>query len=207
MENKKKYFIYKIISPSNRIYIGQTNNLKKRIYQYRGAWCKKQTLLYNSLIKYGWKNHKFEIIEECNIDEINEKEIYWIDFYKSNHRTNPENKGLNLTNGGDKPPKTHWIREEEYKLKVSSFNTKNHAKKRISNIKQYDLTGNFIKIWNIDEFNKNCEFRYFHVKRCCDYKMSQHKNFIWCYENDSYDIHILKKKIRIWKHGNIKVKN
>lgn len=48
--------IYKITSPSGRVYIGQTGLLKKRINAYKHARCRKQRKLYNSIVKYGWIN-------------------------------------------------------------------------------------------------------------------------------------------------------
>ena len=58
--------IYKIISPSGKIYIGESENIPNRIYYYKIVSCKKQRRLYNSIKKYGWENHIFEIIEECD---------------------------------------------------------------------------------------------------------------------------------------------
>lgn len=55
-------FIYKIISPCGRYYIGSTINLKSRFNYYKYGHCKSQRMLYNSIKKYGWENHKFEII-------------------------------------------------------------------------------------------------------------------------------------------------
>jgi group I intron endonuclease len=84
---KKIGFIYKIISPSNKIYIGQTMNIVNRIYRYKALDCKRQTKLYNSIKKYGWSNHKFEIIEEITIlenrKELDIREQYWISEYDS----------------------------------------------------------------------------------------------------------------------------
>jgi group I intron endonuclease len=74
--------IYKIISPTNKIYIGQSTNIEKRFEWYKKIYCKNQTKLYNSLKKYGPENHKFEIIEECNEEQLLEKETYWKLFYK-----------------------------------------------------------------------------------------------------------------------------
>jgi group I intron endonuclease len=70
--------IYKIISPSNKIYIGQSTNIKKRKKQY--IQLSKTSIgpkLYNSLLKYGFENHKFEIVEECILEQLNEREIFW----------------------------------------------------------------------------------------------------------------------------------
>ena len=57
-------YIYKITSPTNKIYIGQTWNLKKRVYQYSKIKCKTQPKLYASLKKYGWENHILKVVSE-----------------------------------------------------------------------------------------------------------------------------------------------
>jgi len=74
--------IYKILSPTGKIYIGQSTNIKKRWEWYQKLYCKSQTKLYNSLKKYGYENHTFEIIEECDENELLQKETYWKYYYK-----------------------------------------------------------------------------------------------------------------------------
>jgi group I intron endonuclease len=69
--------IYKITNPKNKVYIGQSTNIENRWKMYKRKSCIKQPKLYNSLKKYGIKNHQFEIIEECNLEHLNEREIYW----------------------------------------------------------------------------------------------------------------------------------
>lgn len=81
--------IYKVISPSNKIYVGQSIDVEKRIKQYKRLDCKKQPKLYNSLLKYGVDKHVFELIEECSLEQLNEREIYWKQYY------NTINEGLN----------------------------------------------------------------------------------------------------------------
>lgn len=76
--------IYKIISPSNKIYIGQSINIKNRKGQYKnykGNSSSIGPILLNSLNKYGWESHKFDIIEECSIEELNKKEVLWKKYY------------------------------------------------------------------------------------------------------------------------------
>lgn len=63
-----KVVIYKITSPTNKIYIGQAWNMYKRIGEYSRKSCKHQWKLWNSLDKYGWKAHKFEICQELPKD-------------------------------------------------------------------------------------------------------------------------------------------
>lgn len=70
--------IYKITSPSNKIYIGSSNNVNKRIKQYKNLkFVKKQTKVYNSFLKYGVENHIFEIICYCKFEELYKLENYY----------------------------------------------------------------------------------------------------------------------------------
>lgn len=73
--------IYKISSPSNRVYIGQSIDIEFRWSYYKNLRCKRQRILYNSFLKYGVENHIFEILEECNKNELNERERYWQDSF------------------------------------------------------------------------------------------------------------------------------
>lgn len=77
--------IYKITSPTNKIYIGQSIDIKKRLDKYRRIdfSVKGQTRLYRSLIKYGFENHKVEILEECFLIELNEKERHYQELYNA----------------------------------------------------------------------------------------------------------------------------
>ena len=54
--------IYKITSPSNKIYIGQGIDIYIRWNEYKRLKCKRQPKLYASLKKHGVDNHKFEIV-------------------------------------------------------------------------------------------------------------------------------------------------
>ena len=70
--------IYKITSPSGKIYVGQSVNIEKRKIQHNNFnEIKKHPKLFNSVKKYGIETHIFEIIEECIIEQLNEREIYW----------------------------------------------------------------------------------------------------------------------------------
>jgi group I intron endonuclease len=90
--------IYKIINPLNKIYIGKSNNIKKRQMHYKYYnYSSMGVKIKNSIKKYGWEQHMFEIIEECSLENLNEKEIYWIKFYNS---TNTKT-GLNVGIGGE----------------------------------------------------------------------------------------------------------
>ena len=104
--------IYKITSPSNRVYIGQSTNINNRFIRYKALDCKSQKKLHNSFLKYGFINHVFEILEECSVDLLNEKERYWQDYFKS---AEPYNLNCRYTGTNDKSGKM----SKESKLKMS----------------------------------------------------------------------------------------
>lgn len=114
--------IYRIISPSNKIYIGQSINIKDRFSKYKTLNCKKQYILFNSLTKYGSENHIFEIIEECNINQLNERETYWKQYYINQLGWDKMLFcGLYDSGGGPKSEKT--------KIKISeTLKSNNHSK-------------------------------------------------------------------------------
>lgn len=73
--------IYKITSPSGKVYIGQTTNFTKRKNYYKNGAKPYQVRIHNSLQKYGYDAHSIVLIEECLVDNLNERERYWQDFY------------------------------------------------------------------------------------------------------------------------------
>lgn len=76
--------IYKITSPTKKVYIGQSVNIERRFSTYkRNNPINKQPRLYGSFKKYGIENHKFEIICECGIFELNDKERYYQDLFSA----------------------------------------------------------------------------------------------------------------------------
>jgi group I intron endonuclease len=75
--------IYKITNPKGKIYIGQSINIDRRWNEYQKLQCSQSKKIYNSLIKYGFENHLFEILEECSIKDINNREEYYILLYNS----------------------------------------------------------------------------------------------------------------------------
>lgn len=73
--------IYKITSPTNRVYIGQSFDIEKRWGKYKNINCKAQPKLYNSFKKHGVDKHKFEIVCQCSIEELNEMERFYQDAF------------------------------------------------------------------------------------------------------------------------------
>ena len=90
--NGLKSGVYAIVNPNDQVYVGSTNNVDKRFYQYKGLYEISQPKLYNSLKKYGAENHKYIVIEYCEIDKLYERERFWGEQFDVLDR----HKGLNL---------------------------------------------------------------------------------------------------------------
>ena len=94
--------IYKITNIINgKSYIGQSVNIKRRLNAHKSSAFNKNSRNYNSPLyrairKYGIENFKFDILEECNESELDEKEI----FYISKYQTHSKN-GYNQDDGGN----------------------------------------------------------------------------------------------------------
>ena len=83
MSKEKICGVYKITSPTGKVYIGQAIDIIRRFKEYRKitSKIKKQRKIYRSLLKYGVEVHIFEIIEECKVENLDCRERYWQDFY------------------------------------------------------------------------------------------------------------------------------
>lgn len=98
--------IYKITNLiNNKSYIGQSVKIEERWNEHKIDSFNKNADTYNSLFykairKYGLENFKFEVLEECLQEQLNEREKYWITHY---HTWVGDDKcqGYNLTTGGE----------------------------------------------------------------------------------------------------------
>lgn len=115
--------IYKLTSPSGKEYVGlTTRTLEERMNEHRNEhtydkdpkkWNKP---LYRAMRKYGFENFKIEKLfdEECTIEELQQKEIYFISLYDT------FNNGYNSTLGGEATLGFRFTDEQKKKLSERS---------------------------------------------------------------------------------------
>ena len=117
----KKCGIYLIENQQGNKYVGQSIDIEKRWKSYKYFYKQdKKSLIHKSLKKYGYENHKFSILEECEKQNLNAKEIFYIELLKTNIKKYPFDKGFNRTKGADNPPNSLGKkRSEEYKQLLS----------------------------------------------------------------------------------------
>lgn len=95
-ETGKIYCAHCIVT--GKKYIGKTiQELEKRVKQHYKDRNRLDYLFYRAINKHGWQSFIWGIIEECNSNNLNSKEEYWISFYK----TNIPEYGYNMSSGGE----------------------------------------------------------------------------------------------------------
>ena len=79
--------IYKFENLKNgKVYIGQSINIEQRYKQHKtncNQIDRNKSKFYQALNEFGIDNFSFEILEICSQNELNDKEIYWINYYNS----------------------------------------------------------------------------------------------------------------------------
>lgn len=136
----KQWVIYKITSPTGRVYIGVTGDPKRRQRDYSKLKMNNQTALNRSVKKYGWDSHTFEIIDTFISDEHYAlgKEIFWIRSWMSNVGKFPEQRGLNMTDGGRGHLGKPMSEETKEKLRQANLGKKysDETKKKLSEMRK-----------------------------------------------------------------------
>lgn len=191
MEIPPKPGIYKITSPSGNVYIGQSVNMYNRKQKYK--WVSvtmNQPVIYRSIQKYGFEQHKFEVIEECLIEHLDEKEIFYKRKFIEEHGWE---KALfcrihDAQTGG---VMEKWVcdkisaSKKGYKPSPESIERKRNSLTRGKHCKpayQYDKLGNFIQKW---DFREDAERHYNSGKRgnnissCINGAQKTAYGFIW----------------------------
>lgn len=76
--------VYMITSPTGNVYIGESVSIKNRTkYYLTPSRIKRQTAIYNSLIKHGVENHRIEVLEICDTSILKQRERFYQDKYNS----------------------------------------------------------------------------------------------------------------------------
>ena len=90
--------VYKLTNLNNqKVYIGQAADISERFKQHIKCGLGIDTpsnMLYTAMIKDGVENFTFEVLEECDRATLNDREKYYISFYRA------QEHGYNMSRGG-----------------------------------------------------------------------------------------------------------
>lgn len=134
--------IYKITNQiNNKSYIGQSVNIERRWAdeKYRAFSEGSNEYEYprsKAFRKYGVENFKFEILELCSHSQLNEREIYYINYYKT-----IVPYGYNVTSGGSNAA---GVKLDIYRVEEISDLLKNTTLTNIEIGKMFNVSENMV---------------------------------------------------------------
>ena len=209
--------IYKIENLINhKVYIGQSISIASRLKQHKSDLKNNRhanSHLQSSWNKYGEENFIFEIIDLCTKEQLNEKEIYWIEYYggKNNQLNFNQKDGgkfgsLNelsiekiklKTIGKHRSPKTEFKKGEHHGNEFKKGFVSPHRKK----VYQYDLDGNFIKEFDsakqaAQENNISSSL----ITMCCQQKIKTGGNYQWRFEKQNVNKVCKKARKKVYQY-------
>lgn len=179
--------IYKITNTiNNKCYIGQTKSKRgfKGRYYHAGIGIERvyklhkyqkesgksyNQHLFHAIEKYGFDAFKVdEVIDTAmSPDELDEKEIYYIQYYDS------YNNGYNLTLGGERGCGEHQPKGKDNPLSVA--------------VCQLTLDGELVKIWDsLADIRRDSEYNVPNIELTCQGVNSHSYGYLWVFKKD-YD--------------------
>lgn len=199
MAREKICGVYRIENLVNhKNYIGQSVDIYERwvehLWELRNNRHKNKHLT-RSWNKYGEDNFRFIIVEKCDKDKLNDREIYWIDYYDAYHN------GYNQTKGGDGCLGKVWTDEERERKSRSVF--------------QINLDGSIVcRFINVDEAAKQTGINRRQIWNCaCKHCVKQIRNgksyehisktaggYIWVYEDEMDDFDLSWHKSNVMSY-------
>lgn len=159
---------------THKKYIGQSKNIYRRWRDhkyYLRSNTHQNPHLQRAWNKYGEENFNFCIIETCNLINLHDREIYYIELYN----TTNEKYGYNCSCGGE----TTSTREDTLKKRSISL-----SKRKII---QFSFDGNIVNIYrnanvagDINGFNSS------NIFSCCEklYGRKTCNGYIWMFYDD-----------------------
>ena len=156
-------FIYKITNKTNaKSYIGQTKrDYNVRIHEHFRDAYRPKSLTYNTLFhrairKYGINNFDITILEQCENNQLDAREQYWIEFYSSF----PD--GYNMNAGGNQVNAKIFDYYDIYQAKINESLNASELSERFNcskatiqaALKSYGLTKSEISRLSANRRNK-----------------------------------------------------
>lgn len=184
------YIITNLVN--NNCYIGKTNNFKRRFIEHKNINHESNPSLKLAYKKYGLENFKFDILEECHIEKLNEREIFWISKLKPKYNRTAGGDGISGCSRSDETKNILRIRgksfwetlSEEQKNKIITQNLTGPRKghKLLEKTKEKLRVANLGKKQSKETIEKRKQTMYNKKKNGYTQTNAGHKKPIYCEE-------------------------
>lgn len=169
--------IYKITNKiNNKSYIGQSVHIERRWVEHCMPHTKSQ--IANAIKEFGKENFLFEIIEECEIFELDEKENYWIKYFNT-----IVPNGYNVAENTESTHTTYYSYSKEVLLRII-FDLKETTLSLVDIANKYNLDKSTISRINSGSIHKQEELEY--PIRKTNFNYRQEKTCIDCGKKISF---------------------
>lgn len=121
--------IYKITEKNNPniFYVGKSNDIQRRFKEHQTKTYQQSRIPFDGYIKEkGINAFTYEILEECELEDLSEREKYWVDILKAKESGNKFDGGLRDVVGNHNP--NAKLNEEDVKEIRIAYN--NHCKQK-----------------------------------------------------------------------------
>lgn len=152
----KEFFVYNIPSNevggiyeirninNNKVYVGKTINFKRRYNTYKSAYKTKRKshindYLMNAIDKHGVESFQFNMLEPCTVEEMSERELFWMVEKDSTNSL----KGYNLRMDSSTGMITHQSTRDKISKRVKD--------EYVSGLRSPSTTGDFFREYWKDE--------------------------------------------------------
>jgi len=181
---------------NGKTYVGQTVDLNRRLYDHKR--CLKKDMHHNIYLqreynKYGFEKFEFTTLEQCDVELLDEKEIYWINKLKCTNNL----QGYNMEGGGNKGK---FVTEETRKKKIGSNNPMYGKKLSASHIQSLKIKNRAnsklltesdvydIKDGIANSVERNWLAERYNVARCTIDKIANCNNWEWVHKDINYKL-------------------
>lgn len=145
---------------NNKIYIGRSTDIHRRWKSHlRDARVGDSCKIHIAMRELGINNFYLEIIEECSLEELNEKEQYYIDKFDSWHNGYNNGNSSNFLDG-EKNPNAKMTEQDIKEIRLRQSYLKENRKEIFEDYKDRITWTNFLfickyKTWTniLTEFN------------------------------------------------------
>ena len=139
------YKITEIDNPTN-FYVGKSNNIQRRFKEHQTKTYEQSRIPFDNEIKEkGIDAFTYEILEECSVEELSEKEKYWTDKLEATKSGNVFEGGLRDVVGSNNP-KAKLTEEDVINIRLAYANHKKQ-KEVYEDYKSIISFGYFQNLW------------------------------------------------------------
>lgn len=140
--------IYKITnSTSGKVYIGKSNNIDRRISEHFHKKVQRDCTIDQAIDKYSKDSFTWRVVEQCTIEALNAREIFWIDYARTQGPT------YNIDGGGERSHGEYngnaKLNEEDVKNIRKIYSAKTQSRKDVYSAYEHKISfGGFARVWD-----------------------------------------------------------